>query len=239
MASRVVKGAWTRGSILILGFAINIGGIILTTCPALAKAPPVRIAVVPGGGSGMEQDVVDQITGQLQGMEDVALSTVNPDWYVVCNIRENIDQMSGQVRYNGNFLIKTVGGKVLKTAAVQKYNQDFSTSPGAPLNKTLVDRAAREVINNLANRAVEPLQQLVMVEMEGRNRVGSAIELDGEKKFAEALALIEQITPDYADFASVQKLHAKIVKDKRDYEAKLAAAKHSGGAVKKKTPPTK
>src|ERR1700722_10610840 len=100
-------------------------------------APPVRIAVVPGGGSGQEQEVVDQISNRLQEMQQtVALSTVNPDWYVVCNIKENTDQVSGQIRYNGTVIIKTNTdpATILGTVAVQKYNQDFSLQPGAPLN---------------------------------------------------------------------------------------------------------
>src|ERR1017187_3684804 len=82
---------------------------------AAHAAPPVRIAVVPGGGSGQEQEVVDRITDRLQEIQTVALSTVNPDWYVVCNIKENIDQVSGQIRYNGTVIIKTVGGDILGT----------------------------------------------------------------------------------------------------------------------------
>ena len=113
----------------LLSFTLGLTLCCLMVSPAFANAPPVRVAVVPGGGSGMEQDVVDQISQQLGGMDGLEISTTNPDWYVVCNIKENIDQMSGQIRYNGNILIKTVGGKVINTVAVQKYNQDFSTSP--------------------------------------------------------------------------------------------------------------
>jgi hypothetical protein len=185
------------------------------SCPVLANAPPVRIAVVPGGGSGVEQDIVDLISQQLGGVDGVALSTVNPDWYAVCNIRENIDQMSGQIRYNGNVLVKTVSGKVLTTVAVQKYNQDFSTSPGAPLNKALVDRAAREVIGNLANRAVQGIQQAVMIEMEGRSRVNEANELAAQGKYDDAMTTLEQITPDFVEFAAVRSLHEKILRQKQ------------------------
>jgi hypothetical protein len=182
--------------------------------PSLA-APPVRIAVVPGGGSGIEQDVVDQISGQLQNTEDVVLSTVNPDWYVVCNVQEKMDQMSGQIRYNGTVTIKTTDGHVIGTYAVQKYNQDFSMSPGTPLNKALVDKAARDVIGQLANRAIGPLQQAVQIEMETRERVGKANELADQGKFDDALQLIEPITPDTPHFAQVQKLHEQLLADKQ------------------------
>ena len=101
-----VQGLKGRIALLLAGLCL----CAILAIPAYA-APPVRVAVVPGGGSGMEQDVVDQISQQLGGMDGLELSTTNPDWYVVCNIKENIDQMSGQIRYNGNILIKTVSGK--------------------------------------------------------------------------------------------------------------------------------
>src|ERR1700733_2915261 len=203
--SKLQKAAF----LFLLGFFL--------TLPSWA-APPVRIAVVPGGGSGIEQDVVDQISGQLQNTEDVVLSTVNPDWYVVCNVQEKMDQMSGQIRYNGTVTIKTTDGHVIGTYAVQKYNQDFSLSPGTPLNKALVDKAARDVIGQLANRAIGPLQQAVQIEMETRERVGKANELADQGKFDDALQLIEPITPDTPHFAQVQKLHEQLVADKQAAE---------------------
>jgi hypothetical protein len=178
---------------------------ILLAVPASA-AQPVRIAVVCGGGSGIEQDVVDRISGQLAGMEDVALSAVNPDWYVVCNVQEKTDQMSGQIRYNGNVIIKTTDGQILGTYAVQKYNQDFSLTPGASMNKALVDSAARDVIGELANRALSPIQQAVLIEIETRCRVARANELAARDNYDDAIALLEPITPDTPHFKQVQKL---------------------------------
>jgi hypothetical protein len=186
---------------------------------AEAAAPPVRIAVVPGGGSGMEQDVVDRISSQLQSNEEIVLSTVNPDWYVVCNIKENIDQASGQIRYNGTVLVKTTDGQVLGTYAVQKYNQDFSLSPGAPLNKALVDGAARDVIGALTQRAIAPIQQAVVVEMETRERVMQAGDLAAQDKYDDAIALISPITPDTAHFAQVQKMMAAMVMEQQSLKA--------------------
>lgn len=70
--------------------AVAIIGIVVMAQAAFAGAPPVRIAVVPGGGSGIEQEIVDRISSSLSANQNIALSTVNPDWYVVCNIKEFI-----------------------------------------------------------------------------------------------------------------------------------------------------
>ncbi len=73
--------------------------LVLVTVGVTAAyaAPPVRIAVVPGGGSGQEQSAVDGITAGLEGNSNITLSTVNPDWYVVCSINEQTDQVGGTV----------------------------------------------------------------------------------------------------------------------------------------------
>jgi hypothetical protein len=178
--------------------------------PALADAPPVRIAVVPGGGSGQEQEVCDRINGQLQSNQDVALSTVNPDWYVVCNIKEMLDQNSGQIRYNGTVTTKTTTGHIINTVSLQKYNQDFSLTPGAQLNKKLVDNAVQDVIGGLADRAVGPIQQAVEVEMETRERMIKATRLGAERKFDEAIALLRPISPETPHFSAVQALKRKL-----------------------------
>lgn len=186
--------------------------LALLSCaiPALADAPPVRIAVVAGGGSGQEQAVVDRINGQLQGNQDIALSTVNPDWYVVCNIKEMLDQNSGQIRYNGTVTTKTTKGHIINTASLQKYNQDFSVTPGAMLNKKLVDNAVQDVIAGLADRAVGPIQQAVEVEMETRERMIKATRLGAERKYDEAIALLRPISPETPHFDAVQALKHKL-----------------------------
>ena len=172
--------------------------------PAFGNAPPVRIAVVPAGGSGIEQEAVDRISSQLQDLKDVVISTVNPDWYVVCNIQENTNQMSGQIRYNGTVTVKTTDGQVVSSIAVQKYNQDFSLSPGAPLNKKLVDGAARDVIGGMSERAIGPLQQAVQTEMDTREHVIKAgQDADGDK-YDEAIGLLAQVTPDSTHFKQVR-----------------------------------
>lgn len=182
-------------------------------------APPVRIAVVPGGGSGQEQAVVDSITDRLQEIQGVALGTVNPDWYVVCNIKEIVDQVSGAIRYNGTVIIKSVDGTVLDTVAVQKYNQDFSLQPGAPLNKALVDGAVRQVIAGLGERTIQKLQPLIDVEMETRDRMIKATELADQKKYQDALDLLRPISPATPHFKQVRMLVEK-------YERALELADH-------------
>ncbi len=180
-----------------------------------ADSPPVRIAVVPAGGSGIEQDVVDRISNQLESIDHVSVSTVNPDWYVVCNIQERMDQMSGQIRYNGTVTVKTIDGQVISNVAVQKYNQDFSLTPGAPLNKALVDGAAREVISGMAERALGPIEQAVQTEVDTRNRVGSAIELAQQDKFDEAMSNLSVVTPDSPHFKQVRALMAQFAMEKQ------------------------
>lgn len=198
--------------------------LMLVFSPAAQAAPPVRIAVVPGGGSGQEQEVVDRISDRLQEMQaQVALGTVNPDWYVVCNIKENLDQVSGQIHYNGTVIIKTNTdpATILGTVAVQKYNQDFSLQPGAPLNKKLVDGAVRQVIAGLADRAMRPLQQAIEVEMETRDRMIKATELAQNDKYQDALDLLRPISPETPHFKQVRQMVAK-------YEqAQAAASQHS------------
>jgi hypothetical protein len=103
-------------------------------------------------------------------------------------------------------------------------------SPGAPLNKALVDRAARDVISQLADRAIGPLQQAVQIEMETRERVDKANELAEAGKFDEAMQLIEPITPDTTHFGQVQNLHEQLAADKQAVELmKAAIAKEKAG----------
>lgn len=171
-----------------------------------ANIPAVRIAVVPGSGSGIEQEIVDRISRQLEVTPDVVLSPVNPDWFVVCNIHESIDQVSGAVRYNGNVIVKTKDDHVIHTAAVQKYNQDFSLQPGAPLNKKLVDNAAREVIASASDRVIAPIQQAVVIEMAAREAIIRAEILADDDNYDEAMAVLRPVTPDTPNFKAVRDL---------------------------------
>ncbi len=173
--------------------------------PATAS-PPVRIAVVPGGGSGQEQSAVDQISSGLDGNSNIVLSTVNPDWYVVCNIVEQTDIVSGSSKVNGTVLIKTTDGQVIKTVSVQTNKQDFSTQPGAPLNKALVESGVREVIAGMAERALGPIQDAVTVEIATRDAIIQAQSLSDQDRYDEAMALLQPISPDTPHFRAVRSL---------------------------------
>ncbi|CAN5159587.1 hypothetical protein BH10CYA1_BH10CYA1_31400 [soil metagenome] len=211
-------------------WCIGLCFVVLTFVrPALADAPPVRIAVVPGGGSGQEQEVCDRINGQLQSNQDVALSPTNPDWYVVCNIKEMLDQNSGQIRYNGTVTTKTTAGHIISTVSLQKYNQDFSLTPGAQLNKKLVDNAVQDVIGGLTERAIGPIQQAVEVEMETRERMIKATRLGVQHKYDEAIALLRPITPETPHFSAVQALKRKL-ENQRDGKPAPASKAHKGAA---------
>ena len=207
--------------------------VALATSPlvplsALAGGPPVRIAVVPGGGSGIEQDIVDRISNELSNNPKVAVSTVNPDWYVVCNIKENMDQMSGQIRYNGNVLIKTKGGQVLGTVAVQKYNQDFSLSPGAPLNKALVDRAARDVIAAASERAMAPIERAVDTEMDTRDKIIKAQMLADSEEYDGAINALRLVTPESPHFDDVRDMMEEFDMERTALENIKAATAKAG-----------
>lgn len=193
--------------------------VLAAAAPAIANAPPVRIAVVTGGGSGVEQSIVDKINDRLEQNPNVALSTVNPDWYVVCNIKEFMDQMSGQIRYNGTVLVKTVGGQIISSIAVQKYNQDFSLTPGTPLNKALVDRAAKEVIYAAAQRAVTPIERAVDVEMDTRNKIVKAQIMADSEQYDGAINALRMVTPDSPHFKNVRGLMDEFMAEKRAMEA--------------------
>jgi len=78
--------------------------------------------------------------------------------------------MSGQIRYNSTATVTTADGLVLATVSVQKYNQDFSDQIGTPLNKQLVDSAAREVISVVEQRAAEKIQEAVEIELKTREQ---------------------------------------------------------------------
>ena len=218
----------TRSKRLLLGLST----LVLLSFSQAQAAPPVRIAVVCGNGSGIEQEIVDRISGQLSSMSDVVLSTVNPDWYVVCNINESLDQGSGSIRYNGSVIVKTTSGQVLNTVAVQKYNQDFSVSGVAQLNKKLVDNAARDVINSASQRVIAPIQQAVMVEMETRDRIIQAQTLGDQDQYQEAIALLRPITPDTPHFKDVRDLIDEMEMELDAFERmKSAKAKAASGRL--------
>jgi hypothetical protein len=198
---------------------------------SVQAAPPVRIAVVPGGGSGQEQTAADQIAAGLDGNPNVVLSTVNPDWYVVCNIVEQTDIVSGNVKVNGSVLIKTTDGQVVNTVSVQTNKQDFSLQPGAPLNKAMVDSAVREVAAGMAQRAINPIQDAVTIEINTRDRIIGAETLADKDQYDEAISALLPISPDTPHFKAVRALIDDFQMEKDAFqfvkEAEALAKRHS------------
>ena len=209
---------------LLLGTGMLCGSLLFSfECRAqdqqtfsknLAGPPPVRIAVVAGGGSGMEQDVVDRITSELQNNPACTVSTVNPDWYVQCNIMDKTDTVGGSVRVNGTVVVKSSNGHVLNTVSIQTNKQDFSLTPGMPVNKALQDRGAREVIGSLVDRARQPLADAIALEMEVRQKLLTAQNLGDEDRFDEALEILSAIPADSPHFAGARKLITKFNMEK-------------------------
>ena len=172
----------------------------------MAGPPPVRIAVIPGGGSGMEQDVVDRITNELQANPHVRVSTVNPDWFVQCNIFDRTDTGAASVRTNGTVVLKTLDKHILNTVSVQTNKQDFSVTPGMPVNKALFDRSVREVIESLVDRARQPLQEAIDIEMETREKLMHAQAMGDDDRYADALQILMSVSQDSPHFTGARKM---------------------------------
>lgn len=184
--------------------------VLLSLCAnTVFAAPPVRVAVVPGGGSGMEQDIVDRISSELANNPNVKLSTVNPDWFVQCNIVDRTDTGGGSVRVNGTVVIKTLDGHVLNTVSMQTNKQDFSLQPGMPVNKMLFDRAAREVIQGIVDRARQPLAEAIDTEIQTRDKIISAQRMGDDDKYDKGIEVLTQISPDTPHFQGARKLIAE------------------------------
>jgi hypothetical protein len=198
----------TRVFSLSLLFAVLL--VAFCILPSMA-APPVRLAVVPGGGSGMEQEVCDRISDQLQSNNSVKVSTVNPDWFAVVSITDKPDLVGQTVRVNGTVTIKTTDGHIIDTISVQTNKQDFNLTPGtpAPMNKALVDSAVREVIEKLAGRAINPITDAVETEMQTRAKIIEANTLADDDKYDAALKLLMQITPATPHFKGARELIAE------------------------------
>jgi hypothetical protein len=167
----------------------------------------------------MEQAVVDGIVSDLQNNPNVAVSTVNPDWYVVCNISESTDQVGGTARANGTVTIKTVDGQVLNTVAVQTNKSDFSLSPGAPLNKALVQKGIQEVISGMVDRARQPLEDAINIEIATRDKIITAETLADKDQYDDAMQLLMQVSPDTPHFRAVRALIGEFQMEKAAFEA--------------------
>lgn len=225
---------------------VALVGVVVWCYQAIASAPPVRIAVVTGGGSGIEQEIVDKITNEIQNNPNIAVSTVNPDWYVVCNIKEMMDQMSGQIRYNGNVIIKTAGkGQVIDTVAVQKYNQDFSVTPGAQLNKALVDRAAKDATSAAASRTIPAIERAVATEMETREKIIRAQIMAEEEQYDGAINSLRLVSPDSPHFENARDLMAEFSMEKealanlKQAQSQAASGKYGAALASLKLIPAK
>lgn len=182
---------------------------LLSVQAVIASAPPVRIAVIPGGGSGMEQEVVDRISSELQSNPNVKVSTVNPDWFVECSIFDRTDTVGGSVRVNGTVVIKTLDKHILNTISTQTNKQDFSLTPGMPVNKVLADKGAREVIGILVDRARQPLAEAIETEMQTREKLMQAQNLGDEDRYAEGLQILMSVTQDSPHFDGARKMMAE------------------------------
>lgn len=222
MSKNVLKTV-LLGSSLLGSFSSSLPRTLLVLAPVvavpLARAqaqgaranvpsgpPPVRIAVIPGGGSGMEQDVVDRITNELQNNPHVRVSTVNPDWFVQCNIFDRTDTVGASVRTNGTVVIKTLDKHILNTVSVQTNKQDFSITPGMPVNKALFDKSVREVIESLVERSRQPLAEAIDIEMDTRDKLIKAQNLGDDDKYSEALQMLSSVSQDSPHFTGARKL---------------------------------
>lgn len=184
---------------LCLGFALAV--LVGYVSVVNAAARPVRIAIVAATGSGSEQQVVDALSSQLQDNQYIVLSTVNPDWYVSCRIDDHTDVVALTVRVNGTVTIKTVrDGDVLNTISAQANKQDYNTGGPTPLNKTLVTSAMREVVQDLTQRSVQPIEQAVVTEIDTREKIETAKSLAQEGKYDQALEIVKSITRDSPHF---------------------------------------
>ncbi|MCA9803183.1 MAG: hypothetical protein KC777_14535 [Cyanobacteria bacterium HKST-UBA02] len=212
---------------------VLLAGILglISTGPVFAGAPPVRMSIVTGGGSGIEQEIVDRLTARLSQNPNIAISTVNPDWNVTCSIKDFMDQMSGQIRYNGNVEVKTLSGHVIATVAVQQYKQDFSVTPGMPLNKALVDRAAREAVAGAADRAQGPIENAVRVEMDTREKIIKAQIMAEHEEYDGAINSLRLVSADSPHFQNARTLMEEFAMEK-DALDKLRSAEASVKAGK-------
>lgn len=226
----VLYGSFTGGIALnlrsLLTAAITLAALVMATLiqPVFAEMPPVRIAVVPGGGSGMEQDVVDGINNSLSGQSQIALSTVNPDWFAICNILDKTDIQGQNVRVNGTVTIKTTDGHVVDTVSTMVNKQDFSLTPGTPVNRVLVDNAVREVIRSLVERSVPKIMNAVQIEMVTREKVVRAYKLADQGQVAAAIALLNEISQDSPQFKRARRVIS---------ELRARGSGRSGGGARK------
>lgn len=202
--------------VLHLGLALAM--LIGISSISQAMPRPVRLAITAATGSGLEQQVVDTISAQLQDNGNIVISTVNPDWNVVCRINDNTDIQSMSVRVNGTVTISTVkDGQVINTISAQANKQDFSVSGPQPLNKALVTSAMREVVQELSQRSISPIEQAVVTELDAREKLNTAKALVEQDKFDDALNTVMMITRDSPRFWPAHALADQIEMEKNAF----------------------
>lgn len=207
------------GNLLAKGLACVVLSSALSLLSAAWAAPPVRIAIVAGNGSGQEQSAVDSITANLQNNPNVVVSTVNPDWYLVCNFVESVDTAGGSAKFNGTATIKTTDGQIVATSSVQTNASDFSLQPGAPVNKRLVDNKAREALMGLVSRANAELEKALPIELDTRDRIIAAQMAASQDNYDQAINGLRMVGPDSTHFKNVQGLIAIFQMEKEAFEA--------------------
>src|SRR5262249_39710886 len=109
----------------------------------------------------------------------------------------------------------------------QKYNQDFAPEQydqfninGPPLNKQLVDSAARETIRMVAQRATAKIEEAIPVEIKTRDQIAQAKVLSSSGKYKEAIAILSTISPDSVHYKSAQQTIAQLKKKELSYTTK-------------------
>lgn len=200
---------------IITYLALAVVALITLATASYALPRPVRLAITAATGSGTEQQVVDSITSRLQENQYIVISTVNPDWNVSCRVDDNTDFASMNVRVNGTVTIKTAkDGAVINTISAQANKQDFSASGTAPVNKALITSAMREVIQELSQRSIQPIEQAVVTEIDTREKIEKAKSLAHEEKYDEALETVMMITRDSPHFWPAHALADQIQMEK-------------------------
>lgn len=199
--------------------------LLLLFVPAYATQEPVRLSITASSGSGTEQEIVDYISSQFSQDPNVVISTVNPDWYVLCKISDTEDRFTGQIRDNGTVTVKTPDGQTIATISNQSYKQDFSLQlgekgnrQGVPLNKQLVQSASQEVVNSLGERATAKIKEAVQIELETREFIAQAELLADGDKYDDAVNVLKNIGPDSVHFQAMQKRISQYQMEKRVLE---------------------
>ena len=204
MAVEIRKRNCSCRLIYIFGLSVSISFFLLfSLLPDTEADPlPVRLAITAVSGNGIEQDIADYISAQFSQDPNVVISTINPDWYVLCKINDNENRFTGQIRYNGTVTVKTADGQVIANLSAQSYNQDFSPQlgsaynwQGAPLNKQLVQSAARDVVNDLGQKAAAKIKEAVPAEMQSREYTAQAEALANNDRYEEAIDALKRIRP--------------------------------------------